>query len=161
MQRFVGSFTNKIDKKGRVSVPASFRACLAQSRFAGFIGVPSFEFEAVEALTEERFDAIVEEIDMLDPFGEDRQDLMDAFAGDSHRVAFDSEGRMGLPAALLEFAGIGEEVRFVGAGTHFQIWNPEVHDARRAEVRQRIREKKLTLPGWRGGARNQGQGGEQ
>ena len=58
----------------------------------------------------------------------------------------DKEGRIVLPRDLADHAGIGEEVTFIGAGTHFQIWEPAAGARRIAEARERARVLRMTLP---------------
>ena len=63
-------------------------------------------------------------VDALDEFSEDRDALSSIFA-DAQQLAFDGEGRIILPQALCEHAGITENAAFVGLGRTFQIWEPQ------------------------------------
>ena len=58
----------------------------------------------------------------------------------------DKEGRIVIPKDLADHAGLGELVAFVGAGGHFQIWEPEAAQRRVAEARERARVLRMTLP---------------
>ena len=55
---FLSSFENKLDKKGRVSVPATFRSHLSSMGYNGFISYPSFNHTALEACTQDRIENI-------------------------------------------------------------------------------------------------------
>ena len=55
---FLSSFENKIDKKGRVSVPATFRSHLNSMGYNGFISYPSFNHAALEACSQDRIEKL-------------------------------------------------------------------------------------------------------
>ena len=55
---FLSSYENKIDKKGRVSVPASFRSFLTTQGYNGFVSYPSFSNPALECCTQERMETM-------------------------------------------------------------------------------------------------------
>ena len=64
---FLSSFENKIDKKGRVSVPATFRSHLSSMGYNGFISYPSFNHAALEACSQDRIEKLSNTIDSLNP----------------------------------------------------------------------------------------------
>ncbi len=49
MAVFIGTFENKVDRKGRVSVPAQFRQTLAAQSFQGIVAFRSYRADAIEA----------------------------------------------------------------------------------------------------------------
>ena len=108
MDRFVATYTMRLDAKGRVSIPASFRAVLARD------GGGNALIHEIEAL-----------IDRFPPYSEERDDLAAALYGQSEILKVDSEGRMMLTERLKTLAHIDESVAFVGLGHKFQIWEPE------------------------------------
>ena len=67
---FLSSYENKLDKKGRVSVPATFRSHLSALGYNGFITYPSFNNSALEGCTQDRIEKINDTIDSLNPFEE-------------------------------------------------------------------------------------------
>ena len=67
---FLSTFENKIDKKGRVSVPASFRSYLSNLGYNGVICYPSFNNNCIEAWPQDRIEKISNAIDSLNPFEE-------------------------------------------------------------------------------------------
>ena len=73
---FLSSFENKIDKKGRVSVPATFRSHLNSMGYNGFISYPSFNHAALEACSQDRIEKLSNTIDSLNPFEEKRDFLL-------------------------------------------------------------------------------------
>jgi len=145
MDRFVSAFTNKIDSKGRVSVPATFRATLARDGFDGLYVYPALGLSALDA----GGNRLVEEINgLLDgmPRYSDEHDLLSTeFYGNSEILKLDAEGRIVLSDRLKEWAQIEDRVAFVGLGHKFQLWEPERFAARQEEARSKVRELKQML----------------
>ena len=69
---FLSTYENKLDKKGRVSVPASFRSYLSNLGYNGVVCFPSFNNHSIEAWTQDRIEKISNTIDSLNPFEEKR-----------------------------------------------------------------------------------------
>jgi MraZ protein len=153
MALFLSSFQKKIDKKGRVSVPSTFRAVLAPEHFNGIVVYQSFINPCLEACGMSRIEKLSERIDALDPFSEEHDAFAATILGGSVQLAFDGEGRVMLPEHLLEGAGIGEDVVFVGKGKTFEIWKPEDY-AKHAEAARKIalekRQHLRAMPGGEG-----------
>ena len=122
---FLSSYENKIDKKGRVSVPASFRSQLSSLGYNGFISYPSFNHPALEACSQERIEKLSNTIDSLNPFEEKRDFFATSILSESENLQFDTEGRISLSEKLLNHAKIKTNVLFVGLGQTFQIWEPK------------------------------------
>lgn len=144
MAVFLSTFANKVDKKGRVSVPATFRAALEQEKSAGVILYPSFKHPCLEGCGDERIEQIAESIDALDAFSEEAENLQTILA-DSVRLTVDGDGRVMLPKELIDFAGLDETAMFVGLGKSFQIWEPGAYEQHRDQKRARARQNNATL----------------
>jgi MraZ protein len=142
---FFSTFTNKVDRKGRVSVPATFRAALEGLSFPGVILFRSFRLPALDGSGIDRMEELSARIDALDEFSEDREALASIFA-DAQQLPFDGEGRIVLPQPLCEHAGITENAAFVGLGRTFQIWEPQRFEKHQQELRERARRQGTTLP---------------
>jgi MraZ protein len=142
---FSSTFCNKVDRKGRVSVPAGFRAALAGQSFAGIVAFRSLKFPALDAGGYDRLEDIANRLDELAEFSDERDALASVLA-DAHELPFDSEGRIVLPQSLIEYAGIGEQVSFVGIGRSFQLWEPARYQGHQDEMRERVRQRGFTLP---------------
>lgn len=125
MALFLSTHENKVDKKGRVSVPAQFRSVLASQHFQGIIVYSSFVHDCIEACSMERIERLSESIDDLDPFSESRDAFATTILGGSTQLSFDGDGRVMLPQLLLEEAGIEDKAVFVGKGATFEIWQPK------------------------------------
>jgi MraZ protein len=125
VQAFVSTVINKLDAKGRVSIPAPFRQILAQQNLHGIYCIPSFVSPALEAFGETLLAQFQERLRKLDPlFSEDYDAQANAVLGQSQFLNFDDEGRVRIPEELLAHAGISEKVLFVGLDVKFQIWDP-------------------------------------
>ena len=122
---FLSNYENKIDKKGRVSVPANFRSYLNSLGYNGFISYPSFNHPSLEACSQERIEKLSNAIDSLNPFEEKRDYFATSILSESENLQFDTEGRVSLSARLLNHANIKNNVLFVGLGKTFQIWEPK------------------------------------
>ena len=120
---FLSSYENKIDKKGRVSVPATFRSYLNSMGYNGFISYPSFNHSALEACSQDRIEKLSNTIDSLNPF-EEKRDFFATSTSESENLQFDTEGRVSLSQKLLDHAKLVNIVLFVGLGKTFQIWEP-------------------------------------
>jgi len=143
---FLSTFVNKVDRKGRVSVPANFRAALAQQTFSGVVAVPSLTLPAIEGSGIDRFERFAAGLDdSLNPLSDEHDDLSKAIFGTAHQLPFDGEGRIILPAALLEHAHIGEHAAFVGQGPSFQIWEPDAFAAYQTEAVERAKSGRGSL----------------
>ena len=121
---FLSSFENKIDKKGRVSVPATFRSHLGSMGYNGFISYPSFNHPSLEACSQDRIEKLSSSIDNLNPFEERRDFFATSILSESESLQFDSEGRVSLSEKMLNHSKIKNDVLFVGLGQTFQIWEP-------------------------------------
>ena len=121
---FISSYENKIDKKGRVSVPATFRSYLNTMGYNGFISYPSFNHPALEACSQDRIEKLSSSIDSLNPFEEKRDYFATSVLSESESHQFDTEGRVSISEKLLNHAKIKNNVLYVGLGRTFQIWEP-------------------------------------
>ncbi len=146
MALFLSTYVNKVDKKGRISVPAPFRAALAAESFQGIVAVRSNGHRALEGFSWSFMEEVGRRLDHFDLFSHSQDDLATAVFGDSVQLPFDGEGRVVLPPDLAQFAGIGEAAAFVGLGRKFQIWNPEEFGKRRETARQNVKAQNLTIP---------------
>lgn len=125
MALFLSTYSNKVDKKGRVSVPANFRSALGSEAFKGIIAYKSFINDCIEACDMSRIEMLSESIDELDPYSDERDAFATAILGGSVQLPFDKDGRVMLPDELMVETQISEKAVFVGKGKTFEIWNPD------------------------------------
>ena len=142
---FLSTYENKIDKKGRVSVPASFRSHLSNLGFNGVICYPSFNHSSIEACSQERIEKISNAIDSLNPFEEKRDYFATSILSESENLQFDSEGRISLSSKLLKHAKIRKSMLFVGQGQTFQIWEPTIFEKFKANARKKANINRASL----------------
>ena len=145
MALFLSTFEKQIDKKGRVSVPPTFRTVLANQNFSGIIVYPSFVHDCLEACGMDRMEKLYAQIESLDPFSEERDAFATAILGSAVQLPFDNEGRVVLPENLLKRAGIGANATFVGKGATFEIWAPAAFTKYDAAARDTAKAKRATL----------------
>lgn len=139
MDRFVSNFTNRLDAKGRVSIPAPYRAVLARDGFEGLYVHPSLDLAALDAGGHALLADIDRLLATLSPYSDERDSLATALLGTSEVLKSDGEGRIILTESLKTYAGIGDQVTFVGHGGKFQIWEPERFQAHLVAARDTVR----------------------
>lgn len=145
MALFLSTFTNKIDSKGRVSVPAQFRASLVNKDFSGIVIYESFVNECLEGCDLERIKKISDSIDNLDPFSEERDAFATTVLGGSVQLSMDGEGRVVLPESLIKKAKIKDSVVFVGKGSTFEIWQPAKFEEYAEKAKKEAKSKRNLL----------------
>ncbi|OUR79265.1 hypothetical protein A9Q83_05020 [Alphaproteobacteria bacterium 46_93_T64] len=139
---FLSTHTNKIDKKGRVSVPARFRSILADRGHGTVVLFPSFEGNAINACDMGVMEGLLEKIGGFDPFSEDRESDADVLMAEAVELQIDGDGRIVIPLVMLEQLGIEGECVFAGRGDSFQIWRPADFEERMKVVKERARLKR-------------------
>ena len=142
---FLSSYENKIDKKGRVSVPATFRSHLNSMGYNGFISYPSFNYSALEACSQDRIEKLSNTIDSLNPFEEKRDFFATSILSESENLQFDTEGRVSLSQKLLDHAKIRNSVLFIGLGKTFQIWEPKSFEKFKIVARKKAYQNRSNL----------------
>ena len=145
MSLFLSTYINKIDRKGRVSVPSPFRSALTRLPSGGVVVFKSYTLPALEAYHMDRMQALSDSIDRLDLFSENQEDLAATLFADAQNLTWDQEGRIFLPDAFKEFAGLTDSVAFVGRGPTFQLWDPIRFKTYQEEARTRVKKQKTTL----------------
>ena len=145
MALFVGRHVNKIDKKGRVSVPKPFRATLNARGMASLYVYPRFKQNALEACDEAFMTRLSQSLDDLDMFSDEQDDLASVILANAHELSFDPEGRIMMPKELAAFAELKNEAVFVGQGPRFQIWEPTAFAAFSAMSFERAKARGATL----------------
>ncbi len=146
----MGTHTNRLDAKMRVSIPASFRAAIRpggpEAPHAPIILRPSHKHPCIEGWPAGAFDQLDAPMQRLDVFSDDQDDLAFTLYADAAQVEPDKDGRIVLPTELAIHARLGESAVFVGLGRKFEIWEAVGLAARRAEARARTLARGLTLP---------------
>ena len=142
---FLSTYENKLDKKGRVSVPASFRSYLSNLGYNGIICYPSFNNQCIEAWPQNRIEKISNAIESLNPFEEKKDYFATSILSESINLQFDSEGRISLTSKLLKHAKIKNSMLFVGQGKTFQIWEPTLFEKFKVNARKKANINRASL----------------
>ena len=145
MDLFISQFVNKIDKKGRVSLPSQFRNSLPKKSKNEIILFKSLKFNSIEGCSSERISRIASKIDELDIFSDDQDDFTTSVFSEIVSTHIDKEGRFLIPENLKIYSNISSEVTFIGLGHYFQIWEPKAAIERQKKSRERLIKEKRTL----------------
>lgn len=138
MALFLSSYLNhRLDKKGRVSIPAPFRDILVSQGLKGVIACTSLLDPAIECFGNEYLETRRSEIDRLAPGSVEFEDAEYTFFGRIKELAFDPEGRVTLPESMISHARLSEQVGFVARGRTFEIWEPSALEAAQLTRKQR------------------------
>ena len=125
MGLFLSCYENRLDTKGRISVPAAFRSSLNNEHFSGVVLYRSFTHNCIEGLSMSRMEKLANATDKMGVFDGDLDDLTALLFADARPLTFDVTGRIIIPNELLKHANIKNTALFVGRGNSFQIWNPD------------------------------------
>ncbi|MEM1004134.1 MAG: division/cell wall cluster transcriptional repressor MraZ [Pseudomonadota bacterium] len=136
-RRFRGESHHKVDTKGRVSIPASFRRVLEASdpnwQPGGnpelVIVYGDHRRKFLECYTMQAIDEVDAKIDALPRGSMQRKMLQRIFHGQSFPTTVDETGRLVLPAKLRNKIDLEGEAFFIAAGDTFQIWKPQTYES--------------------------------
>ncbi|MGJ3231364.1 MAG: division/cell wall cluster transcriptional repressor MraZ [Oceanicaulis sp.] len=142
---FVSTFTNGIDAKGRVSVPAEFRAEVSKEGFAGVYVWPSINGASLEGAGPRLLEDYADALEEMEPYDERRTSFETVIFGGAKALMFDSTGRVSLPRPFMEYAGLSKSALFIGLGRRFEIWDPKRHAERAVKALDYARENKNAL----------------
>lgn len=145
MALFLSTFINKIDAKGRISLPAQFRNALNNQDFSSIVVYESFINNCIEGCDIERIKKLSESIDNLDPFSEERDAFATTILGSAIQLTIDVDGRIILPENLINKTQINKQALFVGKGPTFEIWNPEKFTIYFENAKKNAKEKRNSL----------------
>lgn len=145
---FLSTHVNGVDKKGRVSIPASFRSALARADGPSTVFVwPSMNQAALEGADAKYMETLSESLEDPDMDDEERE-LIETFVfGKAVELTLDPEGRVVLPKHLAEFAGITDQAAFIGRRKNFQVWEPDALATHEGGLRANAGRKGISLSG--------------
>jgi MraZ protein len=143
MNRFLSHATNRIDAKGRVSVPSAFRAVLSEAGVRELYCLQDFVFPAISVGGPELLDRFERQMAAEDPFSDAANQMSLLVHGGGIFLKLDPEGRLMVTDFIRDFTGISTEVTFVGRGDHFQLWEPQAFARAQAEAREGRKQRGL------------------
>ena len=142
---FMDTIFNKVDAKGRVSLPSDYRA-IVKELSTEIVCYRSLTAPCIEGCLEDSLDKLATEIEnATDFFSETQDNLTNLIFGDAKRFSFDSTGRIMLTEKLLHHAQITDTAVFVGKGRKFQIWNPDNWEKEEARIRAEVMKNRPSL----------------
>ncbi|MCI5634272.1 MAG: division/cell wall cluster transcriptional repressor MraZ [Alphaproteobacteria bacterium] len=142
---FMDTIINKVDAKGRVSLPSDYRA-IVKELSTEIVCYRSLSAPCIEGCLEDTLDKLATEIEnSTDFFSETQDNLTNLIFGDAKRFPFDSTGRIVLTEKLLKHASITDTAVFVGKGRKFQIWNPENWAKEESRIRAEVMKNRPVL----------------
>lgn len=158
--RFLSTISGRLDGKGRVSIPAPFRAVLEADQYPGLFVHQALEVPALDCGGNRLLREIDGLIERYPAYSEARDLIATALLGGAETLKSDPEGRVMLPERFKAHAGITADVVFVGLGDKFRIWEPNRFSAHLAEAKASLRALRADLSGGNPG-RGSGQGGPE
>lgn len=142
MALFLSTTINKIDKKGRVSVPAAFRNALQAQEFSGVVVFRSLSHPILEGCSYDRMVQLSQHYDSLSFERGAQNDYQSLIFAEAQLLSFDAEGRISIPQNLLDHASITDQIAFVGRGTTFELWNPDKFQTQHDALRQKLQQQR-------------------
>lgn len=140
MDRFLSNAVNRIDAKGRVSVPAHFRFVLQKRGYSDLYALQGLSAPAVDVGGLDLLDRYEAQIATENPFLQAADDMSLYCHGDGIFLKLDQDGRITVPDFIREHTGISSDVAFVGRGSFFQMWEPSRFQEHRSQMRRRLLE---------------------
>jgi MraZ protein len=138
MDRFLSNAVNRIDAKGRVSVPAHFRSVVQKRGYNELYALRALDVPALDVGGLDLLDRYEQRIALEDLFLQTADDMSFFCHGDGMFLKLDQDGRITMTDFMREHTGISSEVAFVGRGNFFQMWEPQRLSAYGAQVRARL-----------------------
>lgn len=124
----LGTYTPRLDEKGRLILPAKFRARLA----AGLVMTRGQE-RCLFLLPMDEFSRMYEQVRQAPVTSRQARDYLRVFLSGASDEVPDKQGRVVIPAALREYAGLGRDVAVIGAGTRVEVWDAGAWESYLAE----------------------------
>lgn len=118
---FLGTFTPRLDDKGRIILPAKFRTELEDG-----LVVTRGQERCLYVFSEREFAEMHERIRQAPVNSKQARDYLRVFLSGAHPETPDKQHRITIPATLREYAGLDRELAVIGAGSRAEIWDAGV-----------------------------------
>ncbi len=126
---FFGTFNHAIDAKGRTSLPAKFRESLAAAGEPRIVLMQYPHWRALMALPQSVWNELVKKVMAASPLDARFQRNVLRFVSSAHEVDLDVHGRVLVPPALRQWAGLEREVVWVGMGSIIHLFDKQAYAA--------------------------------
>ncbi|MGO3146901.1 MAG: division/cell wall cluster transcriptional repressor MraZ [Leucobacter sp.] len=117
---FLGTFTPRLDDKGRLILPSKFRNELSD----GLVMTRGQE-RCLYVFSEQEFESMHERIRQAPVTSKQARDYLRVFLSGAHPETPDKQNRVTVPQGLREYAGLDRELAVIGAGSRAEIWDAE------------------------------------
>lgn len=117
---FLGTFTPRLDEKGRLILPAKFR-----DELAGGLVITRGQERCLYVFSEREFESMHDRIRQAPMTSKHARDYLRVFLSGAHPEHPDKQSRVTIPQNLREYAGLDREVAVIGAGSRAEIWDAE------------------------------------
>jgi MraZ protein len=128
MSHFLGEFDCKLDTKGRMMIPSGLKKQLPEADKEGLVINRGFEKHLV-IYTRKEWDKIVDDLSKLNQYEKRTREFIRYFTRGASELSLDASGRVLLPKALLEYAGIGADVVLACQFNKIEVWAQDAYDA--------------------------------
>ncbi|MDQ1437588.1 MAG: transcriptional regulator MraZ [Acidimicrobiaceae bacterium] len=125
MARFFGRYEHSLDPKGRVILPAKFRAAFDEGGF-----LTQFHDRCLALWTPDEFETQMRGMQEAQEQGREQRNLARLWSSGSADVEVDRQGRMPIPQRLREFARLDGDVLVIGAIDRVELWSPALWEAK-------------------------------
>jgi MraZ protein len=126
---FTGEYRHSVDDKGRIAVPARFRAQLDDGAF-----VSKWVDGCLAIFPRSGWDELAEKVSALRLADADARTFSRFLFASAFEVGLDRQGRLVVPAGLRDWAKLENEAVVVGSRDHLEIWSPVLWDAYSREM---------------------------
>ncbi len=130
MSNPTGTFTCKLDSKGRLMLPADFREQLGNQTEEDFILRPGLHGTYLELYTISDWNRRREILMQVNTFDRRKLDIMRKYLDGVKRVKLDANGRLQIPKELLERSGLSKDIVIDSMFTNMEIWDKKMYDER-------------------------------
>src|ERR1700712_529640 len=128
MSKFLGEFDCKLDAKGRMMIPVGLKKQLPEAGDKGLVINRGFEKHLV-IYTREEWDKIVSDLEKLNSYEKKTREFIRYFTRGASELTLDGAGRVLLPKALLEYAGIEADVVLSCQFNKIEVWAEAAYNA--------------------------------
>ncbi len=140
---FIGTIEHTMDSKGRVSIPAKFRETL-EKKFDDRLIITRGE-ESLDAYPVKIWQEFTDKVMALPQMRKDIMAFLRFYMGGAEECSIDKQGRILIPPALREYAGLNKDVVFVGISRRFEIWDKKKWEASYKKIVETIQLYKDSL----------------
>lgn len=127
MTQFIGEFECKVDPKGRVMIPAGLKKQLSPEALDKFVVNRGFE-KCLVLYPSNEWTRISAEVNKLNLYNKKNRDFARYFFRGATELAMDAAGRVLLPKALLEYAGVESDLVLFAYSNRIELWSKANYD---------------------------------